>query len=190
MANRSDNFNRTDSYPNGIGESSGDGTIWGEDVGGWGVESNQARSESGPGLFTTLECLVADGTVQVKIYNPGDAGLLFRSSDTTNYCFVSVKPGEIKLQTVIAGSYATVGPTYSYSHTPGDTIAADLSGSSITVKLNGVQIIVPQTITHNQTATKHGLWTYTDTVVRFDDFNFSDVSAPASTSGASILMCL
>lgn len=171
---RTDNFNRADSYPTGLGTPSDAGSAWSTLAGDWGVGSNQARSGSAAGSLAVLECSGADGPVQVKFYGPSDAGLAFRATDAINYCFVGVKPGEIKLQTVVAGSYTTVGPTYTYSHAAGDLIAAVMSGSAVSVTLNGVEIIVPQTITFNQSATKHGLWTYTDPTVRFDDFAFTE----------------
>jgi hypothetical protein len=185
MANRSDNFNRADSYPTALGTPSDGGSDWISLVGGWGVESNQARSTSGANTSAVLECAESDGTVSAKFYSISQAALAFRCSDANNLITVFMKPGEMTINTFIAGTYSPVGPTYAYSHTPGDTIAAILSGSSVSVTLNGTQVIAPQTIAFNQSATKHGLLTYTDTTVRFDDFAFSSGGGSSLTAGAT-----
>lgn len=185
MAARSDNFNRSDSYPSGLGNSSGDGTSWTEWIGSWGVTSNQAQCSDIEDAVATLECAEADGEVKVAVFSVTNGGLIFRLSDASNYCRVRITTTAISLRTFIAGVESSdIGSPYAYSYEFGDVISVIMNGSSVSVNLNDVEVIPPQTITHNATATQHGLYGYLDTFIRFDDFQFIPETPSGLTPGS------
>lgn len=184
---RSDNFNRADSYPSGLGNTSGESAAWTTYNGQWGVISNRAGSNSTANAFSALECGKSDGEINIATYTPTDAGIPFRVSDANNYCLASIKPNQIALFTNTGGSYSSaIGSIHNYTHVDGDVVTVVMDGTSISVRLNGDIVIAPVTITHNSTATQHGLWTYSDSSVRFDNFEFwaevSGVLTPGTTS--------
>lgn len=171
---RSDNFNRADT-PNGIGTPSDGGAGWSVTNGTWGISSNQGyESGSGAEAGCVLEASASNVAVQVTFaVISSDAGMLARFADTSNYLLAAVRPTNIQLYKVVAGSFTQLGSTYSATISNGDIVKLTCdAGSNLVVYHNGVSRI---TATDNagSTNTKHGIRTNNDTTTRFDDFSIA-----------------
>lgn len=180
---RSDNFNRADSFPAELGMPSDGIEAWGSYTGSWGTISNQAGSSSTTNALTVLECGQSDGEISVATYDVVDTGIAFRVTDSDDYCLASIKPSQIALYTSTGGTFSSaLGSVYDYTHADGDVVTVVMKGTSVSVRLNGAEIIPPVTITHNSIATQHGLWTYLDSSTRFDNFEFWSEASEAPTA--------
>lgn len=169
-----DDFNRANTT-NAIGSTSTGAKAWSQVLGTWGITSNQAY-ESSYALATNIavvESGVADCTVSVKIGSNGSySGLVFRSDGTTaNGIFVQYDDVSKVLNMLkkVGGVQTSIGTPASVTLALTDVVAVVLSGSSITVKVNGVTKI-SVTETDNATRTKHGIWSY-GAAGSFDDFS-------------------
>lgn len=177
----SDDYNRADSTT-AIGTATS-GHLWTSLGGVWGIKSNKAYIENITGIKPAyLEVGAADVTVQVRL-NKSDAsnnlnrmGIAFRISDANNflyaYCITSTG---LRLFKLVAGSGTQIG-TASVTEADGDLLKVVTNGTSIEVFYNGVSKITV-TESHNQTATKHGLfWEAggsSNTLCRWDDFSIT-----------------
>ncbi|OZD10794.1 hypothetical protein CH253_29660 [Rhodococcus sp. 06-156-3C] len=85
--------------------------------------------------------------------NGNDHGLMFRLSDATNF-FVLTTTG--RLYKCEAGSFSQIGGT-AIAGSAGNVYQVVLSGSSISMKINGAAHSATVTSAFNQNATKHGL---------------------------------
>lgn len=185
MANRADTFNRSDSST-ALGTPSDGGSAWVVVAGTWGVISNTGYcpTDSGSQNIAYLECSEADGTVAVDVTTLGFAGITFRYSDSSNYWLLVESGGDLLLYKNVAGSFTQVGGTAFGVGTA--RYSVDLSGSSITVRANGGSALITGTDSHNSTATKHGLRTYSSTAARFDNFDFTGTGGGGSSTGAGL----
>lgn len=182
-ATRWDRFTRANnSGP--LGTPSDGGSAWLDTsaIGGgalFGINGNQAYDafDSGGNLASTLDSGSSDTAVQVTLATFADQmGLSARATDSNNYLFIRAYSGlGYDLFKRVAGASTNLG---SYSTTPasGDVLKLDMSGSSLTVYVNGVSRITA-TDGFNSTATKHGLWAYSAnfTAARWDNFSITDL---------------
>ncbi len=178
MSSRTDNFNRADSTTS-LGTPSDSGSAWVATQGTWGIATNRGYNpgSDSPGS-AYLESSAANADVQVTISVVGaHGGLVFRLSDLNNYWLldVAVSGTKLRLQKYQSGSF---GVNFDFAYTPanGDIIKASFSGSTINCYLNGSVVIGPITDAFNSTATKHGLFDFSENAVRFDDFSIVDTS--------------
>lgn len=187
MSNRSDNFNRADGS-SGLGTPSDGGSAWvplssGAGTPTWGISANQASMVSTTGVHDLdyLESSVGDCDVQITLATVvDDCGLSARLSDGSNFLMVRAKGTvtSFDLFKCVGGSFTSLG-TFSATPANGDIIKISMSGSSLTVFINGVSRITA-TDAFNSTATKHGLWGFSlPTTVRFDDFSATVPAAPS-----------
>lgn len=181
MANRSDDFNRTDSTEtlNSPSDASGNYTL----VGTWGVASNRGYSVSpqSPGV-AWLETSATDVEVQVTIPvlpTNDSCGALARYVDTNNLvaALFHVSANKLRLIKWVSGSYTQVA---SASITPvaGDVLKLVADGDQFTVYVNGTSQIAATTISDAalQSSTKHGLYAWAETTARFDNLTITDIS--------------
>lgn len=147
------------------------GTDWTVESGTWGISSLKAYcATSGSNVTVYRDLGVADCTLSWDATLPtgADSGVWFRKTDASNAWLVATNPAaSITLFKMQAGSFTSVatGPIA----TTGDHYDVITVGSSIIVKRNGSAIITT-TQTFNQTATKVGLRSNSDTVSRWDNF--------------------
>jgi hypothetical protein len=176
VANRTDNFNRADSST-ALGTPSDGGSDWveGSLTTAYGISSNHAYTVNSTGYdLAYLESSQSDCTVQVTLSgNLGVfVGLCCRLSDASNYWWIGGVSGTLLIDKIVAGSQTTVNTT-SGTFVSGDVIAVILSGSTITLQQNGSSVLTA-TDSFNQTATKHGLWTFSGgSSPRWDDFSIT-----------------
>lgn len=132
----------------------------------WVRTSGKAKCNSGSGYNCCVaDAGTADGTLLLKVGAAGTGhlcGAIFRAVDMNNCWYVrgrtSSSDFHYQLFKVTAGTVAA----QSVTGTPplsadGDEIRVELSGSSISVKINGANVFT-RTDSYLQTATKHGLF--------------------------------
>lgn len=175
----SDNFNRADSAVS-LGTSSS-GHAWTALHGGWGISSNKAYIHTSAGQCVAY-CEASDADVSIEVrLNKSDAtntlnrmGIAFRITDVDNYLYAYfLTSTSMRLFKFVAGAGTQLGSAV-VTGTDGDLLNVTTSGDQIEVFQNGVSRIGPITESHNQTATKHGLfWEIGGQLIgvcRWDDF--------------------
>ncbi len=132
---------------------------------------------------------IADVAVAATITRPGgDAGVVVRYTDASNYIVAYGDGTNIYLKKVVAGVVTTVG-TFSYAWAAGTTHRLEVrcSGTSFAVAVDGTELGTA-TITDFATVTTHGL--YSNNLVSgqthdFDDFSVSQVAEGKKSSDGS-----
>lgn len=170
-----DTFTRADNASS-LGSTEGANVkVWSALAGTWGINTNRAyNSTSVSSDLAVVDAGVADCTVSMTFgVAPNFFGLAFRAVDATNFWEIQCTPTQIFLQKIIAGAATTVAsPAGTFAIN--DTIAAVLSGSSITVKQNGTIVIGPVTDAQFASATKHGLFNGLGVATpRYDNFSIT-----------------
>lgn len=192
MANRADNFNRSDTT-NAIGTPSDAGSAWSQLFGTFGIASNQGYESAGTGqAMAVLESSEADGEVSVKLSVLPDAGkaagVVCRvSTFAVGFYFEYLNDfgGFLRFYRMDFPTFTQLGQLNT-SISAGDVLSVEMSGNSLTPKVNGSAPGLSggptYTDSHNSTATKHGLWADVAGAGRFDDFAFTGGGpAPATT---------
>ena len=178
MAARSDNFNRADA--SGLGNPSDGGSAWNAVTGTWDISSNQAISVAIASNLQSLEASVADCDIQlVCANNPLNSGVGARISSAGNASLVvygtdSGVSGGMGIYRLQAGGYTLLTSDSAGDVVSSDTVKLNVNGTGITAYVNGASRL-STTSTFNQTTTTHGLWSYTDSGSRIDDFSIADL---------------
>lgn len=167
----SDTFNRADSNTS-LGNAD-TGQAWVALAGTWGISGNAAYSVSGVEYRNAaIDCGVSDGIIKVKFSITSRYQRLdFRVTDKDNLLSVSTETSSYLLRKRVSGSWTALG-TYSATPANGDVIEVTLTGSNISVKINGTERL-SATESFNQTVTKHGLGYHAGGGgdARWDDFS-------------------
>lgn len=184
--NVSDSFNRTNNSYLGIADS---GHGWIPVKGQWGISNNIAYpiSISGFGFWPTITYAVvdtglSDGTLEVTLSkNIQDARIPFRLIDENNNYFVERDGLGYHIEKTVNGERIELTPReQNATFVDGDKVKIQLAGSSIKVYINNSLLLNISDSTFQ--GTKHGIGTYFDKNMRFDDFSFSaSSSTPTST---------
>lgn len=122
----------------------------------------------------------ADGTVRttIGVAPTGElAGLSGRVTDWNNYIAVGfnhgVGDGKLNLYKRVGSTRSDVAQSATGLAIAGAVIELVLSGTSVSVKVNGVQVIAPQTISDVPSSTFHGLLaSSTETALTYDRVEF------------------
>lgn len=167
------------------------GHPWEVLAGTWGISGGAAYLP----LVTThnlavVETSNSDGVVSVTLaaidYRQR---LIVRATDASNYLFAQAnEAGTVELFRCQAGSFTSLATAAAHTWAAGDVLAVVLQGSSIKVRVNGVQLLAA-TSTFNQSATKHGIGgtAAAQTNARWDNFNVAS-NAPAPVPNAITLL--
>lgn len=131
----------------------------------WNVDTNAARyNGAGARSLALVDGVSADGTLSTTIATFGNdfgSGLAFRATDSSNYLGLMVNSangnGQLDLHKRVAGTRTTILQTSLGAVTAGSVIDVVMSGTSVSVKVNGTQVIAPQTVTDFSTGRNHGL---------------------------------
>ncbi len=154
------------------------GQRWEVFSGSWAVlhhrahnSQNSTASKTGDGNdVAVIDAGVADCNVKVKLSgamtNP--SGIAFRAVDVQNFFFVRASTNSIEVFRKKAGAYLRL-TTVANGVADGDILEVELRGSSIVVKVNGVERTSINDPT-NKSATRHGLYSY-DANVGFVEFS-------------------
>ncbi len=149
----------------------GSGLAWTNTIGTWQSSSNVASATalSGGIAARTLDAGNADVLIDVApARSAGNAGIVFRYQDSSNYLIAYHDGTNVHLDTVIAGVTASkINAAKAYS--AGAVMRIIAEGSSISLYYNDAKIGLTQTISNFSTKTIHGLYT-TDTGNTFDNF--------------------
>jgi hypothetical protein len=175
-----DDFNRTSGTLSGMTTSDGQAT--------WGSSGGFVAGATSDGIIT-IESGVSGTSgspvrINVTLANAvNEQGICFRATSATSHCRAVLNSGTCYLQTKNGGSYSTV-TTASHSFTVGDVMSVLLSGDQVSVERNGSAFIGPTTVTHNQTATSHGLAVAVGgDSSRWDDFEIESAGGGGGIGG-------
>ena len=178
-----DDFNRADGP---IGVTSNEGRAWNKLTisagdGAAVVSSNQAAAVGTTGVFGyTVDAGASSGTLSVvvsAVATDGNTRLLFRCQDYDNTLMLTMltSAGRMQLFRKVAGVSTTLADVaVSSGQINGKLTEVILSGSSVSVKVDGAQVIGPVTVTELQGNTKHGFFfnASQSKSARFDNFRF------------------
>ena len=134
---------------------------------------------AGSGLWIATQPSTADATVSVDFVAGGTSPVLmlrYLDADNFIYCVIT-SSGEVRLATRIAGSVALIGTATTipaYSTATSYTASAELAGTSIVLKIDGVTRN-SATESFNQTAAIHGI--SANSTASFDDLTVPDAAA-------------
>ena len=195
MANASDSFTGA----NGTsldGRTLSDGVhTWTARVGAWAIQSNQADPDATANAVLTCDPGCADADVAVTVPASIDAneqGVVLRWADSSNYLFAVLTTTAVRLRKREGGVASTVASAV-VSGANGDTIRAHAVGDQVSVfhtPSGGAEseVIAAQTVTLNQTATVHGIYSTGTTAHKLDDFAVTDLGAAGGNRRRRLLM--
>jgi hypothetical protein len=168
-----DSFDRPDSPTLGVADS---GHPWQVLYGTAGISGGRAFSPSGTwGSRAVVESYRSDGRVEARMseHAGGNFGLQIRADAAGNGLAVvpDVSNGILNVYRIQQGATSLLAWTYAQGLANGALIAAEFSGETIRVFVNGV-LRMTTASTFGQTATKHGLWLGSSNA-RADDFRCS-----------------
>lgn len=176
----SDNFNRADAAT--LGLTSGESKAWLAEgtTPVWSIVGNRAgmTASGGASSMATVDAATADGVLQATLAVSGTAkttGLAFRVQDYLNGYYLSRENASSLKYTLYrrVASTATAVSVSSKLIADGDVVRVELSGSSIIVKVNDVQIITA-TDTQWNTKTRHGFFgSSSELTAKWDDISFT-----------------
>jgi hypothetical protein len=191
MTNRTDNFNRANTSSGQLGTPSDGGSAWLEPDSqySWDISSNAAKTTPAIGWNAdALESSISDCDVQATLLGTVNyvAGICGRLTSQANYIEARVTAGVgYNLWARVAGTDTQIGTTYSASPGANEVVKLHMSGTTIEMYVNGTKVAYG-TSSANQTATKHGIFTYGDNVTKFD--NFSITGFGSSSYSPSLLI--
>jgi hypothetical protein len=176
-----DSFNRTASTTN-LG-STDDGVIqaWVQNSGTWGVISNTAYTSSAAAGSIATVAGTADFerlSVTMSTWTSGDASLVFRFTDTSNYCRWGGTVGSVAELVFVVAGVATRTELSSVTLAAGDLLSVRCNGSVVECFVDDVMVLCVSE-TDNQSGTRVGMRTGS-IVPRFNNFTFVDVLSPQS----------
>jgi hypothetical protein len=173
--NRADSFDRADTTSN-IGTPSDGGSNWSVLTGTWGISSNKAYTSAA--VAHSLAALeAAENDVAVEMTSGGtwtEGGIIARCSDNANYLLVAIQSTGFSFYKVVAGGFTLLGSGGLSPVAPGEVYKFAVDGDLLEFFKNGSSqgSVTDSALLSN---TKHGLRTYNDTALRFDDFSISSI---------------
>lgn len=175
-----DSFNRVS--PDVLGKTD-DGKLWvvtSTVYSTWGVIDGAAQGVSFPGVASVVvDALTANGALKVKLKDRGTAngGLCFRVTDARNMLRLNFRSGggntTLRLEDMTDANITVLAySAFDFVLNNTDTVEVVMNGNQVSVKVNGVQAIAPQTVT-KLTSTRHGLFGQPgDTTIKYDSAEF------------------
>ena len=173
-----DSFNRADSTTTPGSTDGGTAFTWSEELGTWGISSNQAYITASANSYMTIDVGESDFeevSVDVTVLAAtAEAWINFRYSDGNNrWRWGGEIATDARLEKVVAGAVTTYTPDVNGSDweiAQGDTLMVRAHGSVIECFINGKHAITISD-SFNDTATEVGLQTEL-TSTRFDNFTW------------------
>lgn len=151
------------------------GPGWTVYAGSWDVRNDKTEITASTGInAAAADSGHSDATVRADV-TPGNnsCGIVGRLTDVNNYWWAECDNNgqAFRLVEYNAASVINRGQvSLTVSGSSTYTVQAVFSGSNITVTLNGGNAISYSSATFNQTATRHGLWSYNLTGDTHDNF--------------------
>lgn len=173
-----DSFNRADSTTNLGSTDSGTTQAWVQNAGTWGIQTNRAYISAAASSIATING-AADFSVldvEVDVWTSGDAWLVFRFSDTSNYLRFGGTVGGSPQFDVVSGGVVTRTDVATATLAQADELRVRCTGSVIECFVDDLLVLCVTETTH-QTNTRVGMMT-TSTVPRFDNFTYSFAVSP------------
>lgn len=169
-----DAFTRADSAVS-LGSTEGTNVkAWSALSGTWGISTNAAYNPSATADgAAVIDASATDVTVTLSLAAGGTAGICFRATDASNYYRACRFGTDLQLQKRVAGVNTSLVADFPYTPVANDVLVVIASGSSLTVKVNGVTRLTATDSTY-LTQTKHGICCSTgDAALRWDNFSVS-----------------
>lgn len=172
-----DNFNRANSETS-LGQTE-TGQSWQTFTGVWGITNNTAYpvSISGPGSFPTNTYAIvdtgrSDGILEVTLSrNIQDARIPFRLVDERNNYFVERNGWGYHVEKTVNGQRFELTPrVFNASFSDGDKIKLEMRGPCVYISVNNNLLLQINDSTFS--TGKHGIGTYFDKNMRFDNYSF------------------
>lgn len=178
---RGDSFNRANSTTSLGSTDRGVVQAWTQDLGTWGISSNQAYVSASASSYATLTGTAdfEEVSVTVPTWPSGSAAIIFRAAGggAAENDFVrwggtvgSAPVLDFVVATAVTRSETPDGTDFVLA--AGDKLSARCNGSVVEVFVNDLLALCVSE-TDNQTLTQVGMRT-TDTAVRFDNFRFRE----------------
>lgn len=173
-----DTFTRADSATNLGSTETGTTQAWTQNAGTWGIQTNRAYISVGADSIATIAG-AADFNlldVEVDVWTSGDAWLVFRYVDASNYIRFGGTVGANPTLDVVSASILTRSDTAFVTLAQADELRVRCTGSVIECFVNDLLVLTVSEST-NITGTRVGMRT-TSTVPRFDNFSYSLAASP------------
>ncbi len=170
-----DTFTRPDAAALRTADS---GERWTEIEGPWSITFGQAHSDGGAARRAVVDGGSGNLKLRARYVNPSNAGIIFRVRDENNYLYVAVIPAfaALGLYRVDNGVTTTLKTVITGA---GAEMVVDCAGPDIRVAIDGIQALFYTLSEADQlkfgTATHHGLYSNTDSTVRFEEFSAGEV---------------
>lgn len=178
----------TDNFNTGIGEPS---ASWTQNHNGFNITaSNNARGDNVADfnhMYWNADAFANDQYSQAKCTGNGFEGVGVRMSggagSHNGYYIICNQTGGTRLSKVVAGSVTNlIGPGSLADPVPSDILRIEVSGTSITVKYNGVTQTGTPLVDASLASGSAGLVTFGGGVL--DDWEGGNLTAPPSSGGA------
>lgn len=173
-----DTFNRADSTTNLGSTNSGTTQAWTQNSGTWGIQTNRAYISAAADSIATIAG-AADFDlldVEVDVWTAGDAWLVFRFTDTSNYLRFGGTFGAAARFEAVVGGVTTRTDISANILAQADELRVRCAGSVIETFIND-ELVLTITETAQQAATRVGMRT-ASTNPRFDNFTYSEAASP------------
>jgi hypothetical protein len=163
------------------------GSVWVEQAGNWEIQSNKAkRSTSGSQEYSVIDAGTAidEATCLITISASGDAGIIFRETDTNHYYVLVVSNTSFRMFENNAG-FTDKGSNFGLTLTAGNTYTARgvWTGNDFEAFLDGVSVLTVTGLTLNTTSGRTGIRSSDTDTSSFDDFTVLGPAPAGSTGG-------
>lgn len=161
-----DSFDRADNAS--TAGSMDTGQAWAVSGGTWGISGNALYAPGGSGTIT-MNSALSDCTIKTTLLSYASVSrIVMRQTDISNRLILTASGLSWGLYKTVSNTSTLIG-SYGALPTNGDKIKCVLSGSTISIYINGV-LAITTTETFNQTATNHGFNLSGAAAARFDYF--------------------
>jgi hypothetical protein len=186
VANRADNFNRSNSAVS-IGSPSDGGSAYAGSLGTAGIDSNQAyfpnAGTTGLGAVRVLDAGNADAEVEFTIVVRDNYFLVvLRWEDDNNYDTLFCDQNGAQFYKLVGGSASTFSSSAAQAWVNGDVVKVTVNSSNqYEAFRNGVSFLGPVTHNTGNTGTYHGFGVYANAMIRIEDFSITAAGGGPTT---------
>ena len=186
MANRTDNFDRTNSTTS-INPPSDGGANWAPDAGAnWGINSNHGYCP----ISNTGACVLDGGFSTMDVQATfttfaSDTGLAARHADAGNHLNCTVRTGQIQIYKVVSSSFISLSNQTGLTIANGDVIKFTVDSANL---ISAFQNGTPRgtaTDAAGAANTKGGLFSNVDGGMAWDDFSLTNNAVSAAITGTA-----
>lgn len=142
------------------------GGAWTAGLGTWGITSKAGKIQTGDAAghnVAVVEANTADGVIELEYLKAStyNVGLIYRYASSTSYCLLQAKNGQINLYENNGGTFTNVSGTLFITNYFYGRLRVVLRGNVVFIYLFDRLLGRYASRTFNNTATKHGIYTWT-----------------------------